>query len=174
MVNEHWYNYWTDVIKNFEKEHGKDVLGLACHAALPIEFKPEFLNLLRKTFFPHLDFIAEANILISNLFRIYVDDRCNVENSIKEILLQRLKDEYGVERMRQIASLLWQYNEKYAPWREYERMERAQQLTAMYFLDRQKAYKWLECAEMDEALSEYEKWFMVTRQNFSMLDKLMA
>ncbi|KAL6968781.1 hypothetical protein U1Q18_052011 [Sarracenia purpurea var. burkii] len=56
---------------------------------------------------------------------------------------QELSNKYGTNRIREIATLLWQYIEHHSPWADRVELERAQQLTALNFLDPAKARQWL-------------------------------
>ena len=153
-------------VTSFEHKYGRQLLNLAFHAALPVVINADLVHLLRINFFldppDPLPFTAEADLLLSSLCYDIGDGLYEIAPKVRNILLQMLVKEYSLERIREIATLLWQYNERYAPWGDRPELERAQQLTALNFLDPLKAKQWLEEAEIavGPAPSVEREWFV--------------
>jgi len=142
------------------------VLRLAYHAALPVVIDPGLLNLLRVNFFldppDALPFEAEADLLLSPLFREIGDCLYEMLPEIRNILLVGLQTSYGNERVRQVALLLEQYSTPV--WNTQPQLERAQQLTALNFVDPVRAAQWLESAHADAAGAMIgPEWYVAMR-----------
>lgn len=157
-------------LQEFEHKFGQGTLQLARHAALPVVLSPELLHFLRINFFfdpvEILPYTAETDLLLSPLCHEISDELYEIDPTIRDELLSSLVIEYGYERIQQIAALLWQYIERRAPWGNQADLERAQQLTALNFLDTEKAKQWLDEAEAYSgrfAIAEQE-WFVAMRK----------
>ena len=153
-------------IKSFEHKYGEELLHLAFHAALPVVINADLINLLRINFFLDppklLPFTSEADLLLSSLCHDIGDGLYEMAPNIRNVLLQQLVKKYSQERVRDVAMLLWRYNERYAPWGDRPELERAQQLTVLNFLDPLKARQWLAEAEISvgPAPSVERDWFV--------------
>lgn len=167
-------------IKNFEYKYGKELLHLACHAALPVVINADLVNLLRINFFLDppklLPFTSEADLLLSSFCHDIGDGLYEMAPNIRNALLQQLVKEYSHERVRDVAMLLWRYNERYAPWGDRPELERAQQLTALNFLDPLKAKQWLEEAEksLGPAPSVEREWFVAMWKEIERIPQISA
>ena len=134
-------------------EHGESALRLAYHAALPVVLDVGLLNLLRVNFFldppDALPYEAEAELLLSPLFREVSDGLYEIEPDLRNLLLTGLysHDRYGARRVRRVAALLEHYTDATAAWRALPSLEAAQRLTAVSFLDPDLARLWLDESE---------------------------
>ncbi|MCP4344422.1 MAG: DUF1566 domain-containing protein [Desulfobacterales bacterium] len=139
------------IINAFKQKYDSKVYKLACHAALPIVLSPDLLHLIRINFFMDMPdallYTAETDLLLSPLCLEIGDDLYEIHPQVRDELLKELLKHEDKDRIRKLASLLWQYTEKFIPWRNNERLERAQQLTALNFLYPEKAREWLVIAE---------------------------
>jgi CheY-like chemotaxis protein len=160
-------------INDFKKQCGDDgdaALHLAYHAALPVALNAELLHLLRINFFldpPEvLPYTVEFEFLLSPLCREIDEGLYEVEPDIRTLLLTGLTETYETERIQDIATLLWQYVEHQAPWGDRIELERAQQLTALNFLDPDKAREWLDTVETSVGQGQVaaREWLVAIRQ----------
>ena len=147
---------------------------LASHAALAVAFDPGLLHLLRINFFfddERLPYWTEARLLLSPLCRdaegsgLYV-----MEAPVRELLLARLAALYGPARLREVATLLWQYTERRSSWVDRPELKHAQQLTALNFLAPERALAWLDEAEGGSGSQGLPKaWFVAMRSELPAL-----
>jgi hypothetical protein len=160
-------------LNDFKRRCGKDgdaALQLAYHAAMPVALNPELLHFLRINFFldppEQLSHTVEFEFLTSGLCREIDAELYEIEPEIRNELLQELmRREDARQRIQDIATLLWQYVEYHSPWADRVELERAQQLTALNFLDPAKAKEWLDEAEANPSLGKGEReWFIAMRQ----------
>ncbi len=160
-------------IKDFKKQCGDDgeaALHLAYHAALPVALNAELLHLLRINFFldpPEvLPYTVEFEFLLSPLCREIDEGLYEIEPDVRTLLLTGLTETYETERIQEIATLLWQYVEHEAPWSDRIELERAQQLTALNFLDPDRARQWLNTVEtaVGQGQVAAREWLVAIRQ----------
>ena len=144
----------TRQIEQFRRKcgvHGEEALRFAYHAALPVALNPEFLHLLRINFFVDIErplpYEVEFEFLLSSLCRQIDEGLYEIERDVRLVLLEGLAREFGQERIREVAMLLWEYVEQQEPWAERVGLERAQTLSALSFLDFEQARHWLIKAE---------------------------
>jgi tetratricopeptide (TPR) repeat protein/Cdc6-like AAA superfamily ATPase len=171
------------LISLFQKKYGMRVLSLAYHAALPVVITPELLHLIRINFFFEPDvalpYDAEIDLLFSDLCQ-EADKKYGLyefDHTVRELLLKGLQVTYGVERIREVAALLYQYSEKNSPWVQRVELERAQQITALNFLSPEKAQEWLQMAEEVKQANSGEvnkKWFIAVRRKLIVVKSLVA
>jgi hypothetical protein len=155
-------------LKQFQQKFGETALDLASHAALPVVLNSELVHLLRINFFDSklVDDTIEADLLLSSLCREIGEDLYEIDPSMRKILLQRLNEKEGHQRIKEIATLLLQYTERFAPWRIQDKLQQAQLLTALNFLDYQKATEWFQKVEASyQALSSGEREWFVAMKN---------
>ncbi|WP_248277450.1 GUN4 domain-containing protein [Brasilonema octagenarum] len=142
---------------------------------LKIAVNPELLHFLRINFFldppEQLPYTVEFEFLTSGLCREIDAELYEIEPEIRNELLQELmKREDAKQRIQDVATLLWQYVEYHSPWADRVELERAQQLTALNFLDPAKAKEWLDEAEANPSLGRAEReWFIAMRQEIEEL-----
>jgi O-acetyl-ADP-ribose deacetylase (regulator of RNase III) len=158
-------------LKQFQQKFGEPMVEFATHAALPVVLNSELVHLLRLNFFyasTSIGYITEAEFLLSSFCREIGEDLYEIEPAMRTVLLQRLSQQHP-KRIKEIAALLWQYTTRYTPWRTREGLQRAQKLTALNFLDAQKATDWFQEVESsDEALSEDDReWFVAMKKQVS-------
>ncbi|WP_414587357.1 GUN4 domain-containing protein [Scytonema sp. PCC 10023] len=168
-------------LNDFKRRCGKDgdaALQLAYHAAMPVALNPDLLHFLRINFFldppEQLPYTVEFEFLTSGLCREIDAELYEIEPEIRSELLQKLMSrEDAQQRIRDIATLLWQYVEYHSPWADRVELERAQQLTALNFLDPAKAKEWLDEAEANASLGRGEReWFIAMQQELEELPYL--
>ncbi|MBW4520907.1 MAG: TIR domain-containing protein [Scytolyngbya sp. HA4215-MV1] len=161
-------------VKDFQQRcgaYGEAALHLAYHAALPVALNAELLHLLRINFFldpPEvLPYTVEFEFLLSPLCREIDEGLYEVEPEIRDVLLTGLAQTYGVERTRDVATLLWQYVERQSAWDDRVELERAQQLTALHFLNPEKAQQWLVAVETEVSQGQVaaREWFVAMRKD---------
>jgi inactive STAND len=155
-------------LRNFEKKYGRPALHLACHAAFAVAINPDLLNLLRINFFldppEQLPYAIEARLLLSPLCH-EVEDLYRIDPDVRDLLLKRLETDFSQDRIYDVATLLWQYTERNAPWIHRQELECAQQLTALNFLAPEKALAWLDQQERRGAPANLSpQWFIAMRQ----------
>ncbi|CUU57394.1 Adenylate cyclase, class 3 [Parafrankia irregularis] len=147
-------------------------LGLASHAAVPVVVDARLLHLLRVNFFlddEPLDYVVEAELLLSPVFRDIGDGLFEIEPELRRFLLTSLRARYGMDRVLAVANLLWQYAEQTGTWRHRPELEKAQQLTALHLLDPEAAERWLAESE-STAGTEHSLapgWFAAMRYQFA-------
>ncbi len=86
---------------------------LACHAALPLVLTPELVNYLRIEFLKSekVPWIAEADLLLSNLCRPVGYELYVMDEAVRAYLLQELaqNQKFGEKRIKEIANFLLHY-----------------------------------------------------------------
>jgi len=159
----------ADRLAEVRRNTSDAVIRLAYHAALPVVIDAGLLNLLRVNFFLDppdvLPFEAGAALLLSSLFREIGNDLYEIDPEVRNILLIGLQTTYKSERVRQVAQLLMHYTYSSPAWTVQPELERAQQLTALSFVDPARARSWLDEAQpgaAGEALSR--EWFVAMRR----------
>lgn len=158
-------------INDIERKWGKSVLHLAYHAALPVALNADFLHLLRINFFldppEMLSYTTEADLLLSSFCHEIGEGLYEIDSTTRDLLLEGLIKVYGQERTRDVATLLWQYSENFMPWDRQPGLLRAQQLTALNFLDPLEAKRWFETAETSTHIgsSTDREWFVAMNQS---------
>src|SRR5438128_2592053 len=107
-------------VARFEHKYSAALLHLAYHAALPAALNADLIHLLRINFFfdekEPLPYTAEADLLLSPLCTEIGDELYEMDHEVRDILLQGLNNMYGREHVREVAALLWQYDQRFAPW----------------------------------------------------------
>ncbi|UBF28527.1 TIR domain-containing protein [Kovacikia minuta CCNUW1] len=152
-------------------EYGEAALHLAYHAALPVALNAELLHLLRINFFldpPEvLPYTVEFEFLLSPLCREIDEGLYEIEPEIRDTLLAGLTQEYDTQRIQDIATLLWQYTDRRSPWADRVELERAQQLTALNFLNPEKAQQWLTTVETEVAQGQVaaREWYVAMQKD---------
>jgi hypothetical protein len=154
-------------LKQFQQKFGKAMVKFATHAALPVVLNSELVHLLRLNFFysdTSISYLTEAEFLLSSFCREIGEDLYEIEPAMRTVLLQKLYQQHP-KHIKEIAALLWQYTKRYTPWRTREGLQNAQLLTALNFLDGQKASEWFQKVEsLDKALSpEDREWFVAMK-----------
>lgn len=158
-------------LAQFEARHGPRLVEFAAVASLPVVLDPRLVHLLRINFFVDgdqpLSWTAESDLLFSPLCTDLDDGLFEIEPTIRAILLGRLQRDGGPVRIRDIASLLWQYlHQRPAPWAHEPGLERAQELTALQVLDPHACEVWLERAQaaVDRDVRAERPWFVAVQR----------
>jgi hypothetical protein len=167
-------------VKDFERKYKEVALRLAYHAALPVALNADLLHLLRINFFLDppdcLSYTAEFELLLSPLCTEIDEGLYEIEPEIRDILLQGLYSIDNGQRLKEVATLLWQYIERDSIWKDREELQRAQQLTVLNFLDPSMAAVWL--AELDSEIGANNflsrDWYVAMRQeiDFQLISKI--
>jgi tetratricopeptide (TPR) repeat protein len=161
-------------IDTFERKHRRIMRQFASHAALSVVLDPALLHLLRVNYFldppDALPYQAEARLLLSPLCTEIDDGLYVIKPDERDVLLEGLVKDYGGARLRDVAYLLWEHCERGAQWLSRPGLAEAQQLTALNFIDPQRALAWLEEAERTKtrvgAITD-ERWFVAMRSDLS-------
>ena len=159
-------------------DYGQAALHLAYHAALPVALNAELLHLLRINFFldspETLPYTVEFDFLLSPLCQEIDEGLYEIEREIRNALLVGLKQTYDTHRIHDVAKLLWQYVSLHSPWRNHIELKRAQQLTALYFLNPEKAKQWLVETETElcQEQAPTREWLVVMQQEIENQEKL--
>jgi Effector-associated domain 1/Trypsin-like peptidase domain len=161
-------------LRAFERGHRSELVELASHAALPVVLNPDFVHLLRVNYFLDppvtLPYAAEAELLLSQLCTEIDDGLYAIDPDLRDVLLQRLVRQHnGTGRLRDVARLLWEYGQRSAPWPDRPGLPEAQQLSALNFIDPQRAQRWLARAEetAGTGAAADERWFVAVRQDLA-------
>ena len=124
------------LIERFVRRFEPAYYELVCHAALPLVLTPELVSYLRNEFLPGLPWIAEVDLLLSDLcsqvgYELYVMDM-----DVRAYALKAKSETFGAARMKEVANLLISYvrylanNSSQMSSRELE----SQQWAAMVYL----------------------------------------
>jgi formylglycine-generating enzyme required for sulfatase activity len=168
----------TERLRAFERDHGRDLVGLASHAAMPVVLNSDALHLLRINYFldpPHaLPYTGESSLLLSSLCTEIDDGLYVIDPELRDLLLRRLVEEYGGVRVRDVARLLWEYSERGAPWEGRPGLTEAQQLSALNFIDPPLALGWLARARRGEGALpvDDDRWFVALERD--LMDRAAA
>ena len=128
-------------IDTFLMRFGNDYQALLDYAAIPVVVTPELLNYLRMEFTPKLPWVAEVDLLLSDLFRVVGYEQYAMQSYVRAVLLDGLDARIGKGRMEAAAKLLIGYvaqlkqDNPYLSDRELQR----QRWSAMVFIDDRKA-----------------------------------
>ena len=130
------------------------------------------LNLLRVNFFADtpdsLPYEAEADLLLSPLFREIGNGLFEIEPDVRNLLLIGLRSRYGEEWVHKVALLLEQYTDATLTWHSLPELERAQQLTAVSILDPARAALWLESNSTGSSPDDLDReWYVAMRRRIA-------
>ncbi|WP_127507284.1 hypothetical protein [Actinoplanes solisilvae] len=152
--------------------YGDVFVSFAAHAALPVVLNPELIHLLRVNYFldppEQLPYTAEASLIFSPLCDEIDEATYVMAPELRDKLLEHLVAEHGIQRLRDVAGMLWEYGLRGTPWDSRPGLAEAQQLTAMNFLDPVAAESWLseaEAARRGEAADD--RWFVALRRELA-------
>ncbi|MBO3459904.1 formylglycine-generating enzyme family protein [Aetokthonos hydrillicola Thurmond2011] len=116
---------------------------LAYHAALPLVLTPELVNYLRNQFLrgDEVPWVAEVDLLLSDLCSQVGYELYAMDTHVRAYLLGEMKQEYGEQRMREVAQVLYSYVNylsRLNPGRRQKEIE-AQRWAAMVYLGDEKS-----------------------------------
>ena len=77
-------------IETFLMRFGNDYQDLLDYAAIPVVITPELLNYLRMEFTPKLPWVAEVDLLLSDLFRVVGYEQYAMQSYVRAVLLEGL------------------------------------------------------------------------------------
>ncbi|MDX2256017.1 MAG: formylglycine-generating enzyme family protein [Pseudanabaenaceae cyanobacterium bins.39] len=133
-------------IETFLMRFGNDYQALLDYAAIPVVVTPELLNYLRMEFTPKLPWVAEVDLLLSDLFRVVGYEQYAMQSYVRAVLLdeldgKRLDERIGKGRMEAAAKLLIRYVAQLKQENPYlsDRELQRQRWSAMVFIDDRKA-----------------------------------
>ncbi|MDF5719783.1 MAG: formylglycine-generating enzyme family protein [Rhizonema sp. PD37] len=93
----------------FERRYGRDAFHLACHAAFPLTLTSDLLYCLRENFVPECPWYGVPDVLLSGLCQPVGYDLYEMEGKTRDHLLRGICDEFGEQRLKEIANFLSQY-----------------------------------------------------------------
>ncbi|MDJ0798283.1 MAG: SUMF1/EgtB/PvdO family nonheme iron enzyme [Calothrix sp. MO_167.B12] len=99
----------TRRIRVFARRYGEKTLFLAYHAAFPLTLTSNLLYCLRENFMPDCPWYAVADVLLSGLCQPVGYDLYEMEGKTRDKLLRHLCDEFGEQRLKDLANFMSQY-----------------------------------------------------------------
>ena len=140
-------------LDRFVRQFGPEYRSLVQTVAVPIVLTPELVGYLRGQFLPSLNWVAEADLLLSELCRSVGYERYVMDSGVQTIALQELETQ-SPERVEEIARLLVGYMRHLARVNPYltDRQRKHQQWAAMLCI--------MEMREeaIDQIAVEFEHW----------------
>jgi formylglycine-generating enzyme required for sulfatase activity len=130
-------------IETFLLRFGDDYRELLNYSAIPVVITPELLNYLRVQFTPRLPWLAEVDLLLSDLCRPVGYEQYVLQSYVRAVLLEGLDAQIGKAQMEAVIRLLLGYVSqlRHGPYASYlgDRELQRQRLSAMVFIDDRKA-----------------------------------
>jgi formylglycine-generating enzyme required for sulfatase activity len=99
----------TRRIRVFAQRYGEKALFLAYHAAFPLTLTSDLLYCLRENFVTDCSWYAVADVLLSGLCQSAGYDLYEMEGKTRDALLRRLCNEFGEQRLKELANFMSQY-----------------------------------------------------------------
>jgi formylglycine-generating enzyme required for sulfatase activity len=99
----------TRRIRVFAQRYGENALFLAYHAAFPLTLTSDLLYCLRENFVPDCPWYTVADVLLSGLCQPTGYDLYEMEGKTRDSLLRRLCNEFGEQRLKELANFMSQY-----------------------------------------------------------------
>ena len=99
----------TRRIRVFAQRYGEKALFLAYHAAFPLTITSDLLYCLRENFVPDCPWYTVADVLLSGLCQPAGYDLYEMEGKTRNRLLSRLCNEFGEQRLKELANFMSQY-----------------------------------------------------------------
>jgi len=124
-------------IETFLLRYGDCYRELLDYAAIPMVITPELLNYLRVQFAPKLPWVAEVDLLLSDLCRLVGYEQYVLQSYVREVLLDTLDTRLGKSKLESAAKLLIGYVEQQKRHSQYlsDRELKRQRWSAMAFID---------------------------------------
>ncbi len=124
-------------IETFLLRYGDLYRELLDYAAIPVVITPELLNYLRMQFAPKLPWVAEVDLLLSDLCRLVGYEQYVLQSYVREVLLETLDTRLGKSKLESAAKLLIGYVEQQKRHSQYlsDRELKRQRWSAMAFID---------------------------------------
>ena len=96
-------------VDRFERQYGSEILDFACHAAFPLALTTDVVYLLRQKYFPTMEWSVAAEVLLSSVCEVAGYDLYVMSVAVRSVLLGRLVDEFGAERVDELAGWMAGY-----------------------------------------------------------------
>ena len=96
-------------VEGFAKQFGEAHRNLARHAAFPLSLTPDLLYQIWANFVPEAPWEAVAHLLLSRLCRQVGYEMYEMDISDRNLLLRELKEQFGQERLDELAEFLLDY-----------------------------------------------------------------
>jgi formylglycine-generating enzyme required for sulfatase activity len=98
-------------IQAFERRYGREALKLACHAAFPMALTGELVYCLRENFagLAEVPWYSAADVVLSGLCQSIGHDLYEMSGAVRLELLQRLKEEFGEQRILELEKFMGDY-----------------------------------------------------------------
>lgn len=96
-------------VEGFAKQFGEAHRNLARHAAFPLSLTPDLLYQIWANFAPEAPWEAVAHLLLSRLCRQVGYEMYEMDISDRNLLLRELKEQFGQERLDELAEFLLDY-----------------------------------------------------------------
>ena len=124
-------------IETFLLRFGDSYRDLLNYAAIPVVITPELLHYLRVEFTPHLPWVAEVDLLLSDLFRVMGYEQYAMQSYVRVVLLESLDTQLGHGKIEAAARLLLGYVAQLRQENPYlsDRELTRQRWSAMVFID---------------------------------------
>ncbi|MEC4815163.1 MAG: formylglycine-generating enzyme family protein [Scytonema sp. PMC 1069.18] len=135
--------YATERIDAFGRRFTQQHLTLAYHAAFPLALTPDLLYRLRDyPFQPKLQipWIAVADLLLSGLCYEVGQELYEMDMTVRQVLLNRLTQEFGSKRLRELSTFLLDYIERQIHPSD-TRLIQGQRWTALAYVEPKEAAK---------------------------------
>jgi formylglycine-generating enzyme required for sulfatase activity len=136
-------------IERFVRRFDPSYQRLARYAALPLLLTPELVNFLRTAFlFGEVDWIAEADLLLSELCTRVGYELYAMDTEVRSHLLQELEKSEGIAKIQEFARLLigyLQYLERENPSLG-QKEQQAQRFAALVYLNKEQAVREIAAA----------------------------
>ena len=99
----------TRRIRVFAQRYGEKALFLAYHGAFALTITSDLLYCLRENFVPDCPWYTVADVLLSGLCQPVGYDLYEMEGKTRNRLLSRLCNEFGEQRLKELANFMSQY-----------------------------------------------------------------
>jgi formylglycine-generating enzyme required for sulfatase activity len=96
-------------IERFVRRFGPDYRALVYYAALPLALTPELLHYLRHQFLPRTPWVAEVDLLLSELCEPAGYELYTMRPAVRAAALEAMRAQVGETAMQQVAQLLIEY-----------------------------------------------------------------
>ncbi len=99
------------LVESFLSRYDQSYIDLLYHAALPILLTPELLHYIRNGFVGEVKWIAEVDLLLSNLCNKVGYELYAIDTDVRAYLIKEMEKDsrFGQKRMEEVASLLIKY-----------------------------------------------------------------
>ncbi|MBE7551040.1 MAG: AAA family ATPase [Anaerolineales bacterium] len=133
-------------VDRFRQKFGPSYFRLACYAAVPLILTPDLVHALRMNFFrgsDHLPWIAEADLLLSDLCHEIIGESYQMDVPVREVLLAAVEQEAPPERLKEIAQLALSYLNEMTSSDFGPQLRNAQEVAMWSFIEPNEAGQWL-------------------------------